>query len=275
MARQRPHITIYKEHVWPPAAPRPRVLHDRAIELSAYLNQELSRAHSHRVVDRIVVNANQRIRVSVRSKKDGRYTVRTHWTLMQSEGFADAVVGAILHGAFPPDFQRVFDALRDTITPEHLYTDAKNAALVHAGHHVHLDQTLQRVARYLPPGTDFSGVKITWGKRANAPSKRSIRLGSMDEKRALIRVHPVLDNPWVPPHVIEFVIWHELCHYVRPPLTREIARATSDHRVHHRAFRALEARYPQMEAAETWIRRHIDALLQHAASPQPTPRARQ
>lgn len=251
------------------------MLHDRAIELGVRLNQKLASAQSHRIVDRVVVNANQRIRVSVRSKKDGRYTVRTHWMLMQSEGFDDALLAAILHGAFPPNFQQIFDTLRHTITPDHLYTDANKATIVHAGRHVHLGQTLERVARLLPEGTDYRGVQITWGKRANTPSRRSIRLGSMDEKRALIRIHPVLDHPWVPPHVIEFVIWHELCHYVRPPLSADVARATSDHRVHHRAFRALEARYPQMEAAETWIRRHIDDLLQHAASPQPPPRARQ
>lgn len=267
MAPPRPNITIYKEHVWPTAAPRPRVLHDRAIELARNINQELASVHSHRILDRVIVNANQRISVSVRSKNDARYTLRTHWALTQAEGFGSAVQSAILHGAFPPNFDQIFDSLRGKITPAHLYQDSKYAAPNTEGIHVNLQETLERVAQYLPPETSHRGVQITWGKRAHAPSRRSIRLGSMDEKRALIRIHPVLDNAWVPPFVIEFVIWHELCHYVRPPLSRELAAATSDHRVHHRAFRALEARYPHMEAAETWIRRHIQDLLRFAATP--------
>lgn len=273
MALRRPKITIYKEHLWPAGAPRPRVLHDRAIELAQEIHRGLAEANSLRIIDRIIVNANQRISVSVRSKNDARYTLRTHWLLMQTEEFADAVRTAVLHGAFPPNFDRVFDNLRTTITPEHLYHDGQNHPRQHEGQHVNLLETLERVAQYLPANTSHRGVHITWGQRARTPSRRSIRLGSMDEKRNLIRVHPVLDSDWVPPFVIDFVVWHELCHYIRPPLTRDLARATSDHRVHHRAFRALEARFPDVENAETWIRRHIDTLLRNAATPQNSSRA--
>lgn len=273
MAIRRPHITIYKEHAWPPAAPRPRVLHDRAIELANRINTALIAEQSHRVIDRVVVNANQRISVSIRGKTDGRYTLRTHWMLMSEEKFRSAVLKAVQHGTFPKDFNRIFDALRDRVTSEHLYTDQRKGKLTTEGTHVDLRETLARVAQYLPPDEHHEGVKITWGKRPSTPSRRSIRLGSMDEKRSLIRVHPVLDSAWVPAVVVDFVVWHELCHYVRPPLDRDLAAATSDHRVHHRAFRALEARFPQMETAETWIRRHIDILLRGAPSPKKSDRA--
>lgn len=274
MARHRPHITIYKEYAWPPAAPRPRVLHDRAIDLAARINSALANAQSHRVVDRVVVTANQRISVSIRGKADGRYVVRTHWALIQTARFDDAVLTAIQHGTFPKGFNQVFDTLRDKMTPDHLYTDRKKGAQSTEGTHVHLEEVLARVTQYLPPDMSHDGVHITWGKRSSTPSRRSIRLGSMDEKRSLIRIHPVLDSAWVPAVVVDFVVWHELCHYVRPPLTRELAAATSDHRVHHRAFRALEARFPGMETAETWIRRNIDILLRGGPSSKGSDRAR-
>lgn len=249
------------------------MLHDRAIDLAQEIHQRLAHANSLRIIDRIIINANQRISVSVRSKNDARYTLRTHWLLMQTEEFAPAIQSAVLRGAFPPNFDRVFDNLRNTITPEHLYNSSQSQTNLHKGRHVNLQAVLEHVAQYLPANTSHHGVQIAWGQRARTPSRRSIRLGSMDEKRSLIRVHPVLDNDWVPPFVIEFVIWHELCHYIRPPLSRDIARATSDHRVHHRAFRALEARFPELENAETWIRRHIDALLRNAAEPHNSSRA--
>lgn len=273
MAIRRPNITIYKEYAWPPAAPRPRVLHDRAIELATRINTALLTKQSHRVIDRVVVNANQRISVSIRGKTDGRYTLRTHWMLMGEARFRNAVIKAVQHGSFPEDFDRIFDSLRDRVTKDHLYSDQKKGAFKTEGTHADLEEVLARVARYLPPNENHDGVTITWGKRPSKPSRRSIRLGSMDEKRSLIRVHPVLDSAWVPAVVVDFVVWHELCHYVRPPLDRDLAAATSDHRVHHRAFRALEARFPEMETAETWIRRHIDTLLRGASSSKTSDRA--
>lgn len=77
-------------------------------------------------------------------------------------------------------------------------------------------------------------------------------------------VHPVLDNERVPDYVTDFIVFHELCHHVSPPLTLAQARRRGEHRIHHRHFRALEARCPYVDESTLWVRQHLDWLLSNA-----------
>lgn len=262
MVYRGPRITFFKEDAWPPAAPTPRVLLDRADQLVGRVNHVLSKQGSHRVVSRVTIHANRRLGVSLKSDTDGRYALRTHWALLHAQDFDAALLLAVQTGRFPEELQAAFEALRSTLTKDHIYADAAHrndqASL---GEHVDLEAVLRDVSRLLPDPNAAQGVHIVWGKNTPGARKRTIRLGSMDERKALIRIHPVLDSPYAPRVVVEFVVWHELCHYVAPPLAPSEASVRNEHRIHHQQFRALEAMYPHVAVAERWIKDHIDALL--------------
>ncbi|MDQ3034810.1 MAG: M48 family metallopeptidase [Myxococcota bacterium] len=113
-------------------------------------------------------------------------------------------------------------------------------------------------ARHFPG--QVSGVEITWG-RSGAPGrgrrrKRTIRLGTYTHDERLIRVHPVLDQPWVPRSFVEYIVFHEMLHHVEP--AREEQGRTL---FHTPEFRRRERAYPGYEQALAWEQANIRKLL--------------
>ena len=86
---------------------------------------------------------------------------------------------------------------------------------------------------------------ITWGTQRDTPN------GS------LILVNAVLDASDIPNFVVEHILWHELCHQIVPP---EPGNGTK-RIVHGKAFRAMEAKYPRLKAAEKWEREYVARLI--------------
>ena len=101
----------------------------------------------------------------------------------------------------------------------------------------------------------FNG-RIGWSRRAKGRVRKRIRLGSWNEDHRLIRVHPVLDADEVPPHVINFVVFHEMLH-----AELGVEHTGERRRVHTREFRRREARHPDHARTEAWIGEHLDSLL--------------
>ncbi|MEZ6014316.1 MAG: hypothetical protein R3F49_04330 [Planctomycetota bacterium] len=101
---------------------------------------------------------------------------------------------------------------------------------------------------------------LTWGRRAVSRSRRSLRLGSFEPERHVVRVHPVLDQPAVPSWFVRFVLKHELLHAVIPPVREPDGRW-----VHHGpAFRRRERAWPDYAAAVAWERRNLPRLIRSA-----------
>ena len=102
-------------------------------------------------------------------------------------------------------------------------------------------------------------VAITWGRHAPKQGrrrKRSIRLGTYTHDEKLIRVHPVLDQHWVPRFFVEYIVFHEMLHHVEP------AREEDGRTIFHTTeFRRREKAYPEYERALRWERANIDRLL--------------
>lgn len=127
---------------------------------------------------------------------------------------------------------------------------------------VHDLEALQRElsARYfggalaLPVGWGRGGV----GRRRNT----SARLGYYVYGEASIRLHPVLDQEWVPRWFVGWVLYHELLHHVVAPEGEGSRR-----RVHTEAFRAREALYEHAERARAWEREHLRQLLASRRAP--------
>lgn len=109
-------------------------------------------------------------------------------------------------------------------------------------------------------------VEITWGK-AGTPKRRrrrggySIRLGSYQDRQKLVRIHPVLDSPEVPPFVVAAVVHHEMVHAAVPVIVKNGRRL-----VHGAEFRRLERLFEHHALAEAWIAANVERLARSRTS---------
>jgi hypothetical protein len=107
-------------------------------------------------------------------------------------------------------------------------------------------------------GGALGEVLITWGRRTRAPAgpRRTIKLGSYSAQERLVRIHPVLDRPWVPRYFVSYIVFHELLHHVVPPV-----RATGHLLLHPPEFLRREREFRYYDRAIAWEEAHIARLL--------------
>jgi len=90
---------------------------------------------------------------------------------------------------------------------------------------------------------------VTWGKRpARNRRKYSIRFGSFTPEDNVIRIHPYLDQDWVPRYFVKYVVFHEMLHAHLGIEERPSGRRS----VHPPEFRRLEKAYPDYERSISW-----------------------
>ncbi len=101
-------------------------------------------------------------------------------------------------------------------------------------------------------------VLITWGRRTRPTSKqrKTIKLGSYSAVERLIRIHPALDQDWVPRYFVSYIVYHELLHHVMPAVNLN-GRAV----LHPPEFLEREREFRHYERALAWEKKHIDRLL--------------
>jgi hypothetical protein len=132
----------------------------------------------------------------------------------------------------------------------------RNASLVTRGRHHDLLAIYGKVNdRY------FEGemnALITWGKKPNtkAARRRTIKLGSYSAVDRLIRVHPALDQKWVPRYFVAYVVYHEMLHHVIPG-SRGLGRVN----LHPPEFKEREREFRHFERALAWEKKHVARLL--------------
>jgi predicted metal-dependent hydrolase len=120
--------------------------------------------------------------------------------------------------------------------------------------------------RSLPPGRVPA---VTWGRRSGARARHTLQLGSYEHERALIRIHPVLDQEAVPRFFVRYVLFHELLH-----AAQHVDTGVARERHHGRAFRSRERRYPDYDAALRWQEQNIGRLIRSARTATPMGRGK-
>ena len=100
-------------------------------------------------------------------------------------------------------------------------------------------------------------AEIGWSRAPSKRRRRSIKMGVYLHDHRHIRIHPALDRPEVPDYLVEFVVYHEMCHQVCPPEPGSGRRK----RVHTRAFRERERMHPERERALSWEKKNLKLLL--------------
>src|SRR3954463_753489 len=58
------------------------------------------------------------------------------------------------------------------------------------------------------------GYTILWGRKRRQRPKDSIVFGTIQEEDRMIRIHPLLDQRFVPTFFLEYVVFHEMLHAV-------------------------------------------------------------
>jgi hypothetical protein len=134
----------------------------------------------------------------------------------------------------------------------------RNAPLVTKGRHHDLLELFEGInERYF--GGSVNAV-ITWGKRPTRKTKgapqRTIKLGSYSAVDRLIRIHPALDQKWVPRYFVAYIVYHEMLHHVIPG-SRGLGRVN----LHPPEFKEREKQFRHFERALEWERRRVVRLL--------------
>ena len=205
---------------------------------------------------RLTITDNRRTMVSG-GRKQGRLDLRLHRMFLDAP---DDVVRA-LHGYLAHRDRRAgrkidsfIDAKRSTIRRRQ-----RRISIRTKGTHHDLGLVFAALEKQHFAGA-LEGVRITWGRRSTRAKQRSIRLGTYTMAEQLIRVHPVLDNDWVPRFYVEAVVFHEMLHHVLPP-----ERGSKRTSFHTPEFRRRERLFPSHQASEAWEKANLNRLLAAAS----------
>jgi hypothetical protein len=202
---------------------------------------------------RLVVTDNRSTMLAARSKA-GRLEVRLHHMFLTAdEDILDAV------GDYLSESDAQAAGMIDAFVEEHrsrfVAPGPPQAALRSEGRHHDLRVITDDLAR-----RHFGGevdVRITWGKRVQTKRRqRSLQLGTYLPEERLIRIHPALDQPWVPAFFVEAVVFHEMLHYDMPAVLQNGRR-----HYHTRAFRTRERSFEYHSAAQQWQKENLWRLL--------------
>ena len=237
------------------------------------LFRELDRRLGGRLT-RLTLTDNRRSILSVqpaegfRLRREKRLDLRIHHCFSTAPAEVLDCTAAFVGGATGQERRRLLATLRE-------FFDEKAAADVGS-------RTGRRQVRLQPHGQYhdlqalceavngryFGGaleVAITWGRwparrsvttRGRRPRRRSIHLGTYSADLNLIRIHPALDQAWVPRPVVASVIHHELLHAAMPAETLRGRR-----RLHPPEFRRRERLFEGFQDVEAWLAKNLEKLL--------------
>lgn len=102
------------------------------------------------------------------------------------------------------------------------------------------------------------GSAITWGRNNPGQRRRTIKLGSYNPEYRLIRIHPVLDQRWVPDYFVRSVVHHEMCHAFLHD-----QEGVDEGVRHSKTFRELERGFRHHQRAQRFQQEHLTQLLNY------------
>ncbi len=224
-----------------PQAPRPDPTHPA--ELARWLTSQLDRPV------RLVFTNNRSTLLSYR-EEDEVLHVRLH------RFFAAAtapVVSALARYLADDDRQagRVIDAF---VAEQAELMAFEPSHVEPVGRFHHLGEILTELNRtYFH---DACKVQITWGHAGRRRYRRSIQLGSYVSHEKLIRIHPCLDQAFVPQSYVAWVVFHEMLHEAYG-----IERNRGRRSIHPPEFEALEESFPGYLECKQWEEENLHRLL--------------
>ncbi|HJK89969.1 MAG TPA: hypothetical protein RMH26_04455, partial [Polyangiaceae bacterium LLY-WYZ-15_(1-7)] len=202
---------------------------------------------------RVVLTDNRRTMVSAR-RKTGRLEVRLHHMFLEADATLLADLARYLRRRDRVAGRRV-DAFIEANT--HRIASKRRRRTIVRTRGAHHD--LAAIFDELVPSfrEPMDGVTITWGRLTRRKRRqRSLQLGIYVPDEKLIRIHPVLDQEWVPRFYVESVVHHEMLHHALPA-----KKEGSRMRFHTAEFRRRERAFPRFAEAERWEKKHLSLLI--------------
>ena len=99
---------------------------------------------------------------------------------------------------------------------------------------------------------------VTWGRSSRGQRRSSIKMGGYSYDYPLIRIHPALDQPFVPRYFVASILYHEMCHAFLHATEGKDESYRHDAKLHD-----LERRFPHHERAEAWQAKNLARLLRY------------
>lgn len=103
----------------------------------------------------------------------------------------------------------------------------------------------------------LSGYRILWGRRRRQRPKEYFVFGTIQEADKVIRIHPLLDQSFVPGWFLEYVVYHEMLHSV----VADRFDANGRRRIHHEHFNRREQQFPHYRRAKRWEDENLARFL--------------
>ena len=128
--------------------------------------------------------------------------------------------------------------------------------LRHEGKYFDLQQIFDQLnARYFRGRLRDYDVK--WGRRRKQRAKEYFIFGTIQEEDRVIRINPLLDQPFVPRWFLRYILYHEMLHSVVPDETGPGGRR----RVHTEEFNRRERQFPGYNRARRWEEDNLARFL--------------
>ena len=104
-------------------------------------------------------------------------------------------------------------------------------------------------------------VPVVWARVRKRRKQRSIRLGSYSFEDRVIRIHPALDQDFVPACVVVGVVYHEMLHH-----DLGAVHVSGRRLVHTAKFRKREQAFVHHRRAEAWEKKNLAKLMKTPVS---------
>lgn len=188
-------------------------------------------------------------------RQDGILRVRLHHMFLEAPTEVIEALGRFLFYR-ERDASTVVDQYIDTNTTRIRLVDPKGRKLRQDGKVHNLLKIFDSINHtYFNDEVD---ARIAWSTNriSQNEERMTIKLGSYSAHERLIRIHPRLDQKFVPRYFISFVVYHEMLHHVIP------AQRVHGRRIlHPPEFRERERAFLQYARAVAWEEKHIPRLL--------------
>jgi len=99
--------------------------------------------------------------------------------------------------------------------------------------------------------------RVLWGRRRRHRPKDHFVFGTIQEEDRVIRINPLLDQPFVPLWFLKYILYHEMLHSVVP----DELLPDGKRRVHTEEFNRREQKYRGYRRARRWEEDNLARFL--------------
>ncbi len=128
--------------------------------------------------------------------------------------------------------------------------------LQHEGTHFDLRPIFDRLNERYFRGR-LRGYKVMWGRRRKHRPREYFVFGTIQEEDRVIRINPLLGQPFVPLWFLQYVLYHEMLHSVVPDESVRGGRR----RVHTEEFNRREREFRNYCRARRWEEENLSRFL--------------